>query len=186
MPLMLLFQVHKNFLPVFLVWFVRSEPIYYSIYLEIFVGTRTYRCCVALPVLNVRFLCVRLFVCAFHVLFALCFLTCPTVEGRHTVSHLLYCGSLSFGRRVPAENRPSRPSLGVVCLVERVRMRYMVSDGLSQYITNSTIPLLRLLLLPVCCILLIRCLPEPKSQYTLNFAQLALPPPLTPPVSLSE
>lgn len=62
MPLMLLFQVHENFLPVFLVWFVRSEPMYYSIYLEIFVGTRTYKCCVALPVLNVGFLCVGLFV----------------------------------------------------------------------------------------------------------------------------
>lgn len=51
MPLMLLFQVHKNSPPVFLFWFVWSEPIYYSIYLEIFVATRI--CCVALPVLNV-------------------------------------------------------------------------------------------------------------------------------------
>lgn len=79
---------------------------------------------------------VRQVVCLF-VLFT-CFrpllLTCPTVEGRHTVSHLLYCGSLSFGRQVPAVNQPPRPSLGVVCLVERVTMRYMVSDRLSQYI----------------------------------------------------
>lgn len=79
---------------------------------------------------------VRQVVCLF-VLFT-CFrpllLTCPTVEGRHTVSHLLFCGSLSFGRRVSAVNQPPRPSLGVVCLVERVTMRYMVSDRLSQYI----------------------------------------------------
>lgn len=104
MPLMLLFQVHKKFLPVFLVQFVRSESIYYSIYLEIFVGTRTYKCGVALPVLNVRFMCVRLFfvlLMCFHPLL----LTCQTVEGGHSVRHLLYCGDLSFGRQVSAVYR---------------------------------------------------------------------------------
>lgn len=119
MPLMLLFQVHKKFFPVFLVWFVRSEPIYYSIYLEIFVGTRTYKCCVALPVLNVRFLCVRLFV--FFVLFMFfhpLLLTCQTVEGRHSVKHLPYCGVLRFGMQVSAVNLPPllSPFLRVVCL----------------------------------------------------------------------
>lgn len=124
MSLLLLFQVHKKFLPVFLVWFVRSEPIYYSIYLEIFVCTRTCKC-VALLVFKCRIF-VRQVVC-FFVLF-MCFhpllLTCQTVEGRHTVSRLLYCGFLSFGRLVSAVNMPPCLSLRVVCLVERVTKRY--------------------------------------------------------------
>lgn len=93
---MLLFQVHKSFLPLVFSRFgsFRSGPVYSSIYLEIFVGARTCKCRVALPVLNVGFLCVGLFVslcfsCAFSPLFCFffCFLTCQTVEGRHTVSH---------------------------------------------------------------------------------------------------
>jgi len=53
--MMLLFQILTVFLPVFLVWFIQSEPIYYSIYLEVFVGMRTnnLNCCVPLPVLSV-------------------------------------------------------------------------------------------------------------------------------------
>lgn len=68
------FRYIRTSSPILLVWFVWSEPIYYSIYLEIFVGTRTYKCCVALPVLNVGFLCVGLFVSlCFSCAFALCF-----------------------------------------------------------------------------------------------------------------
>lgn len=193
MPLMLLFQVHKNFLPVFLIWLVWSEPIYYSIYLEIFVGTRTYRCCVALPVLNVGFLCVRLFVSlCFSCAFALCFW--QTVEGRHTVSHLLYRGFLSFGRRASAVNLPPRHSLKVVCLVERVTKRYIWwAADYHQRLIYSTIPLLHLFLSPLCCILVRFCVNQmsvwatiPILVLNLNLALIALPPPLTPPVSLSE
>lgn len=188
MPLMLLFQVHDSFLPVFLVWFVWSEPIYYSIYLEIFVGTRTYKCCVALPVLNVRFLCVGLFVslccsCAFRPLLS----TCQTVEGRHAVSHLLCCGFLSFGGQVSAVNLPPRPPLRVVCLVERVTMRNVVSDRLWRDLTYSTIPLLCVFLSPVCCNLVRFCVNQMSvwakitiPVFTLNLALIALPPPLTP------
>lgn len=63
-----------------------SGPIYYSIYSEIFVGTRTCKCCVALPVLNVGFM--WLFLCASHVLSSFA-LTCKTVEVRQC--HLLSC-----------------------------------------------------------------------------------------------
>lgn len=64
MQLMLLFQVHEKFLPVFffscLVSFAQNLYII-ILYLEIFVGKRTYRC-VALPVLN-RWICVCMCVC---------------------------------------------------------------------------------------------------------------------------
>lgn len=171
----------------FLVWFVWSERIYYSIYLEIFVGTRTSKCCVALPVLNVRFLCVRLsvslcFSCAFHP-FAFDMSNC---RGKtYYMSHLLYCGFLSFGRQVSAVNLPPRPSLRVVCLVERMTMRYMVSERLSREINLLYHPTPPPFLVPQCAVslwgfVLIRCLSEPKSQYTHNLALIALPPPLTP------
>lgn len=128
-PLMLLFQVHKSFLPLVFSRFgsFRSGPVYSSIYLEIFVGARTCKCRVALPVLNVGFLCVGLFVslcfsCAFSPLFCFffCFLTCQTVEGRHTVSHFTVLWGVfwaSGGRFCCSE--PASPTffLRVVCLV---------------------------------------------------------------------
>lgn len=134
MPLMLLFQVHKNFLPVFLIWLVWSEPIYYSIYLEIFVGTRTYRCCVALPVLNVGFLCVRLFVSlCFSCAFALCFW--------HVKLGKTYCKSLTVPWvfevweagfcSEPAS--PTFPQSGLPC-GEGDKEIYMVSGRLSPEI----------------------------------------------------
>lgn len=99
-----------------LVW----TAIYYSIYPEIFVGTRTYKCCVALPVLNVRFLCVRLFVSlCFSCDFTLCFLTCQTVAGRHNVSHLLYCGFFELWEAgfCTGPASPTFPQSGLPCEV---------------------------------------------------------------------
>lgn len=122
------------------------------------------------------FLNVRFFVCqvvCFFVLF-MCFhpllLKCQTVEGRHTVSHLLYCGFLSFGRQVSAVNLPPCLSLRVVCLVERVTMRYMVSDRLLWEINLLCHPTPPPFLVPsvpyiLVRFVLIRSLSEPKSQY---------------------
>lgn len=119
--------------------------------------------------LNVGFLCVRLFV-------SLCFscasrllrLPPQTVEGRHSVSNLLYCGFLSFGREVSAVNLPPWPSLRVVCLVEGVTKRYM-SDTLSREINLLYHPTPLHFLVPsvlyvLVRFLLIRCLSEPKTQ----------------------
>lgn len=112
-PLMLLFQVHKSFLPLVFSRFgsFRSGPVYSSIYLEIFVGARTCKCRVALPVLNVGFLCVGLFVslcfsCAFSPPFFFVFLfllfDMSNCRGK-TYCKSFYCTVgcfLSFGRQV--------------------------------------------------------------------------------------
>lgn len=187
MPLMLLFQVHKKFLPVFLVWFVRSEPIYYSIYLEIFVGTRTCKCCVALPVFKRR-----IFVCQVVCLFVLfmCFQpllsTCQTVEGRHTVSRFLCCGVFELWEAgFCSEPASLWPSLRVVCLVERVTKRYMMSDRLSREINllyHPTPPPVLVPSVPYILVrfLLIRCLSESKyprpSPSILPLSPYLLPP----------
>lgn len=164
---------YENPSPFFLVWFVRSESIYYSIYLEIFVGTRTCKCCVALPVFK-RQIFVRHVVC-FFVLF-MCFhtllLTCQTVEGRYAVSRLLCCGFWGFGRQVSAASLPPSPSLRVVCLVERVTMRYVMSDRLSWEINLLCHPTPPPFLVPgvpyiIVRFVLIRCLSEPKCSHPL-------------------
>lgn len=185
MPLMLLFQVHKELLPIFLVWFILSEPIYYSIYLEIFVGTRTCKCCVALLVLNVRLLCVRLFVslcfsCAFYPLL----LICQHVEGRH---HLLYYGFLSFGRQVSAENLPPWPFLRLVCLVERVEIRYTTNDRLPWEINllpshSSTLSCHQCVvsMWGLCVDQMFAWAKIPIPLFTFNLTLMALPLPLTP------
>lgn len=101
-----------------LVYFIWSETIYYSIYLEIFVGRRTYKCCVALPVLNIGFMCVLLFVSlCFSRASIFCFLTCRTVEGKRTVSPSLCCGCLRFGKQV-LHGEPASPTFsqrGLLC-----------------------------------------------------------------------
>lgn len=110
-PLMLLFQVHKSFLPLVFSRFgsFRSGPVYSSIYLEIFVGARTCKCRVALPVLNVGFLVCRvvcffvLFMCFFApFLFLFLLFDMSNCRGK-TYCKSFYCTVgcfLSFGRQV--------------------------------------------------------------------------------------
>lgn len=156
MPLMLLFQVHKKFLPVFLVWFisVRSYILFYISW-----DLCGYK--------NIQMLCRsacfkrRIYVCpvvCFFVLFTCShplLLTCQTVEGRHTVSHLLYCGSFwALGGRFFSCSEPASLTCsqsGLPCgegdneIFDRVTDYHEIS-------TYSTIPLLRLFLVPRCAV----------------------------------
>lgn len=70
MPLMLLFQVHKKFLPVFLVWFVWSEPLYIILYILRSLWVQEHTNVVSLCLFWTSDFCVSgcLFLCAFHVI----------------------------------------------------------------------------------------------------------------------
>lgn len=102
-------------------------------------------------------------------------LTCQTVEGRHTVSHLLYRGGvLSFGKQVfSAANLPPRPSQsGLPCGEGDNEIFDRVTDY-HQRSTYSTIPLLRLFLVlyphEVCV--------NKMSLFAVNLSLIAQPPP---------
>lgn len=187
MPLMLLFQVHKKFLPVFLVWFilVRSYILFYISWdlcgyknIQMLCRSACFKRWIYVCPVVCFFV---LFTCSHHLLSS-----CQTVEGRHTVSHLLCRGGvLSLGKQVffSAANLPPQPSLRVVCLVERLTMRYLTE---WQIITRDrpTLPSLSSAFFS-CCILvrfvLIRCLPSPSILPSSPNLPL-----LTSAVSLSE
>ena len=186
MPLMLLFQVHRSFpLSVFLFCFVflvlvRSVWTYIFFYISWdLCGCKNMQMLCRSACFK-RFMCVRLFVslcfsCAFSPFFFFFFFAfwhCQTVEGRHTVSHLLYRGVFSGLREAgcAAVNLPPRPALRVVCLVVEGDSEIY---GEWQIIAPHPTPQCAVSLWGY---VLIRCLSEPQSQCQSSLSIFPLSP----------
>lgn len=167
-----------NVLPVFLFGFIWSEPIYYSVlYISRSLCVQEHTNVVSLCLFWPFEFCVsgHLFLCAFHVLLPFAF--AQTVEGTHAVKSLILQWGKGF--QASAVNLPPWVSLSAICLVERVTKRYM--GRLSQEINLCYDPTPSPFLVRVGLLHTRFC----ASQIPAVVLNVALPPPLNPPVSLS-
>ena len=177
-------------------WFVRSGPIYSSIYLEIFVGARTCKCRVDFPFLKVFCVSGFCFICDLHLLFCyffyfsfffFCFLTLSNCRGKtHCKSFTVPWGVFwaSGGRLCCSEPAsPTCPQSGLPCGGGWQWDIWWVTDHRPPPHPS------------VCCIIVRLCVNQmsvwatiPMPVFALNLPPIALPPPLPhpPPVGLSE